>query len=357
MVPGPSSFVSPNVRLDIVGNRTKSVRQPMNSSAVLHTAAHRLPLERYVVDRPVNAQGQYQLELSREFPFAIKRLCFQASQPKPPFTWHAYQEIFVLLSGECRLRMGEVVLKLATGDVLAMDHLKLHAIIDFPGPEIEVIVIRFLPEIVHSAGSVGSDHLILLPFYCQVEEQPHVLRASHADAVAVHATIAQILECYAESNRSPYAVSGSRVYFLVLLYHLARHFKAAERLMDLFSRQQAQTGRLGDVLTYIGEHYAERITLPEMAGKAGLSKAQFYRMFKRAAGMALIDYVTHVRLTKAARLLQETECSIAEIASTTGFADQSYFDRRFRQRYGSTPLQFRRTAASPGQRASLTKDV
>lgn len=318
----------------------------MNPSAALHTAAHRLPLERYVVDRPVDAQGQYQLDLSREFPFAIKRLCFQANQPKPPLTWHAYQETFVLLSGECRLQMGEAVLSLSSGDVLVMDHMKLHAIVDFLSPEIEAIVIRFLPEIVHSAGSVVSDHLILLPFYCQVEERPHVLRASHADANSVHSTLAQMVECYAESGRSPYAASGARVYFLVMLYHLARHFQAAERLMGLFARQQAQTGRLREVFRYIGEHYAERITLPQMAGKAGLSKAQFYRTFKRAAGMPLVDYVAHVRLTQAARLLQETGSSIAEIASTTGFADQSYFDRRFRQHYGSTPLQFRKAATS-----------
>jgi AraC-like DNA-binding protein len=325
----------------------KPASQVRKTLAVLQAAARRLPCERYVVDRPVDEQGQYQLELTADFPFAIKRLRFDASQPRPPLTWHAYQELFLPLSGGCRVQMGEALIELGSGDVLVMDHLKLHAIVDFPRRELEVAVIRFMPEIIHRAGSVASEHLILLPFYCQVEGQPHVLRANHADAAEVQLTLARMLESYAGLNQSPYATSGARVYFQVLLYHLARHFHAAEELLDRFARQQAQVGRMRRVFAYINQHYAERISLPEMAARAGLSRAQFYRMFKRAAGMGLVDYVAQVRLTQAARMLQETDLSVAEIASTTGFADQSYFDRRFRRRYGRTPRLFRQAALPP----------
>ena len=41
------------------------------------------------------------------------------------------------------------------------------------------------------------------------------------------------------------------------------------------------------------------------------------------------------------RLLRETELTIAEIAARTGFPDQSYFDRRFKQAFGKSPRQFR----------------
>jgi AraC-like DNA-binding protein len=46
-------------------------------------------------------------------------------------------------------------------------------------------------------------------------------------------------------------------------------------------------------------------------------------------------------------LLKEKQRSIADIAATVGFADQSYFDRRFRQLYGRTPREVRAAAALP----------
>jgi AraC-like DNA-binding protein len=312
----------------------------MKSFALLRSAARRLPVEPYVVDRPVDERGQYQLELAKDFPFAIKRLQFHADRPKPPLTWHTYLELFVLLSPACRLQMGGADVRLASGDVLVMDHLKLHAVREFPGKTAEAIVIRFQPEIVRGSQTAESDHLLLLPFYAQAEGEPHVLRATDPVAGAVHATLAQLFETQAAGDR--YRQTGARGYFLVTLHHLARHFRAAEELDALHARQRLKGTRLREVFEFLGAHFAERITLPQMATMAGLSRPQFHAVFKRAAGMTLVDYLTQLRLTHASRLLRETDQSVAEIASAAGFADQSYFDRRFRRYFGRTPLQFRR---------------
>jgi AraC-like DNA-binding protein len=313
----------------------------MKSFSTLRRAAARLPAERYVVDRPVDARGQYQLELAGEFPFAVKRLRFSAHDPAPPLTWHTYLEVFVLLSSSCRFQIGGTSVTLSGGDVLVMDHLKLHALLDFPGPEAEAIVIRFLPEMVRGLSSAASDHLLLLPFYCQIAEQPHLLRGGHRAAAAVHATLADLFACYALAEGAEYKQTGSRAYFLVLLHHLARYFHAAERLQDEFTRQQVKTNRLRRLFEHIDGNYGARLALPDAAAIAGLSKPQFHAVFKRATGMTLVDYLTQVRLTHAVRLLRETDHSIAEIATQVGFADQSYFDRRFRRHFGRTPRQLR----------------
>lgn len=313
----------------------------MNSLAALRAAAGELPAEGYVVDRPVDERGEYQRRLAAEFPFEICRLRFAATQPRP-LTWHGYLEIFVLLSSSCRRRMGDATLPLTCGDVLIMDHLKLHAVVDFPEEEAEALVIRFLPEFVRSAASTASDLLILLPFYCHIEGQPHVVRSGEPAAVAVHSALVQLIESYATLARSPYGQSGARAHFLILLNQLARHFQSAERLKELYDRQQVKIDRLQKVFAYVDEHYAEPISLPQMATRAGMSKQRFYTLFKKAAGMTLIEYVTQVRLTHAARLLRESARSIVEIANAVGFADQSYFDRRFRRQFGRTPSQFRR---------------
>lgn len=328
----------------------------MKALAALNRAATRLPGERYVVDRPLDARGQYQLELAGEFPLALKRLVYHADDPAPPFTWHTYLEIFVLLSPSCRFQLGRTRCTLARGDVLVVDNLKLHAVVDFPGERAEALIVRFLPELVRSAGTSAADHLMLLPFLCQEEERPPVVRALEPAADAIHGTLAHVVENYAASGRSPYWQTGARGHFLVLLHQLARHFQAAERLQELAARQQPRTGRLREVFEFIATHYAERISLPQMAAVARLSRPQFHTVFKHATGRTLVDYVTQVRLAHAVRMLQESDRSIAEIASAVGFADQSYFDRRFRLHYGQTPRLFRRgtgrAPATPARESS-----
>jgi AraC-like DNA-binding protein len=84
------------------------------------------------------------------------------------------------------------------------------------------------------------------------------------------------------------------------------------------------------------------MTLSAAARLAGMSQAKFVKVFKRVAGLTFVAYVTHVRVANAARLLKETTLSVAEIANRVGFADQSYFDKRFRRHFGQTPLAYRR---------------
>lgn len=72
-----------------------------------------------------------------------------------------------------------------------------------------------------------------------------------------------------------------------------------------------------------------------------MSKPQLMKRFKKVAGMTLVAYLNHVRLSNAARLLKETAHSIAEIANEVGFADQSYFDKQFKRAFGCPPRRFR----------------
>ena len=313
----------------------------MKSLAHLRRVAARLPAERYVVDRPVDARGQYQLELVGEFPFSVKRLIYSTLDPAPPLTWHTYLELFIPLSRSCRLAVGGTTVELQGGDVLVMDHLKLHAVIDFPDTKAEAVVIRFLPEFIRGFGTAAADHLVLLPFYCPGETQPHVLRKSDSITPQVHRALAQVLDAIAGAASDPYWQTGARAHFLEVLHHLARRFEAAERLGGIFARQQATTHRLRQVLQHIEQNYGSRIALPAAAAMAGLSKPQFHTVFKKATGMTLVNYVTQVRLTRAVRLLRETDRTIAEIALEVGFSDQSYFDRRFRRHFGRTPRQYR----------------
>jgi AraC-like DNA-binding protein len=305
----------------------------------LREAANGLRFEPHKIAHLLDDTGRYEEPLDREFPFLIRLFHYSSRQHTPGMTWHERLELFLPLDGTARVQMGDDELELGAGDLLVVDNLKLHRVLDFQGFDTRVVVISFLPEFVYSLGSPSHDYAFLLPFYAKVENRPHVLRSNDALARQTYAALAELLRCY--FSKTPFFQAGCKAWFLEILYHLARHFQTSATLKSEFVRQQERAQQLKKLLDFISRNYFDKITLAQAASMVGMSQPKFIKVFKRVAGMTFVAYVTHVRLANASRLLQESASSVAEIASQVGFADQSYFDKRFRRYFGETPLGYR----------------
>lgn len=314
----------------------------MISFAALSRAARNIPVERYVVDRPIDPRGQYQLILPAEFPFGLKRLSCRPSDPIPPLTWHTYLELFFLLSKRCRVQMGTHEITVRQGDVLVMDNLRLHAVRPSPGVDTDWIVIRFLPEFVTGLTPAAADRMLLMPFYYEADESPRLVLGDSATARAVYSALVPLLECWRQTNRETHCQSGCKAYFYPLVYHLMVHFGARQGFEARYTRQHSLMLRLRQLFEHIERNYLLPMSLDEAARIAGLGRSRFHMVFKEATGTTLVDYLSQLRLNHAARLLVETDLSIAEVANSAGFSDQSYFDRRFRRHFGHTPKEHRR---------------
>ena len=102
--------------------------------------------------------------------------------------------------------------------------------------------------------------------------------------------------------------------------------------------------RLRTVLREVNANYAAPPSVEDAARLAGYSKAHFMRVFKKDMGMTYGQYVTECRLTAASYYLEKTSDPVGAIAQSCGFDNFSYFNRRFRRRYGMTPTEFRTKA-------------
>ncbi len=300
----------------------------------------------------LDGTGRYREPFDREFPFLIKLFHYTSRRHTRGATWHERLELFLPLDGSARLRMGDDVVDLAAGDLLVVDNLKLHHVEDFPGFDTRVIVISFLPEFVYSLGSPSHDYAFLLPFYSKVDRHPHILRAGEALAPTVASALAKLLPCYFARDDRQFCEAGCKAFMLEILYHLARHFRGSKLMKWEFLRQQERSLRLKGVFDHLRAHFAERITLGDAAAIARMSPAQFARLFKSVAGLTFVAYLTHLRLAHGQRLLLETGGTIAEIAASAGFADQSYFDKRFKKSYGQSPRDFREKRGAAGGKTS-----
>uniref|UniRef100_UPI00266E9969 helix-turn-helix domain-containing protein n=1 Tax=Holdemania filiformis TaxID=61171 RepID=UPI00266E9969 len=95
-------------------------------------------------------------------------------------------------------------------------------------------------------------------------------------------------------------------------------------------------------LKYIELHYAEELSLDELARCAGVSKSECLRCFKFSMQTTPYQYLTEYRLLKASELLVNTELSMGEISNSVGFNSQSHFGKMFKLKTKLTPLNYRK---------------
>jgi len=108
------------------------------------------------------------------------------------------------------------------------------------------------------------------------------------------------------------------------------------------SAYSADIKKILPALSYIDEHYAQDITLDDVARLQNLNPSYFCRVFKRASGSSFVDYLNFVRICKSEKLLAAGEKSILEIACDVGFTSLSYFNRTFKRYKNCTPTEYRR---------------
>jgi len=105
---------------------------------------------------------------------------------------------------------------------------------------------------------------------------------------------------------------------------------------------------------YIREHFLENPPLHEVAAAAGLSPAYFSTVFKEELGESFSDFISRLKVERAAGLLVGSDLSLADVADSCGFQDQSWFSRVFKRYMGVTPGRFREAG---GRRAPELREI
>lgn len=92
---------------------------------------------------------------------------------------------------------------------------------------------------------------------------------------------------------------------------------------------------------FIDYNFSRPIGVEEIAQAVGLSRSTLYRQFMRLLSDSPKEYLTRVRLRRAADLLRETRLSVAAISHSVGFADSLYFSKAFHRWKGCSPSEYR----------------
>lgn len=98
--------------------------------------------------------------------------------------------------------------------------------------------------------------------------------------------------------------------------------------------------RIEAVIKYINENYEGRISIADLAERAGLSPSYFEAEFKRVMGCTPIEYINGLRVDRSIELLLSGNYTIGEIAEMVGFNDIFYFSRVFKSKKGISPSNY-----------------
>jgi transcriptional regulator GlxA family with amidase domain len=95
------------------------------------------------------------------------------------------------------------------------------------------------------------------------------------------------------------------------------------------------------VREFVEAHLEHNIRIQVLAEIVGLSVFHFARAFKQSEGVTPHAYLIQRRVRRVGELLANTNLPLSEIAMASGFSDQSHCTRRFRERVGVTPSNYR----------------
>lgn len=134
---------------------------------------------------------------------------------------------------------------------------------------------------------------------------------------------------------------------VVLLEAFARQLaEFANRL--IIEARPREPAAVTKARSFIRENLTERLTLEEVSRHSGLSPHHFCKVFRKSAGVNLIEYINRSRVEIAKQLLVKACARVSEIAFDIGYQSLSQFNRSFRSVTGESPTQFRRRLLKPG---------
>ena len=104
---------------------------------------------------------------------------------------------------------------------------------------------------------------------------------------------------------------------------------------------ELNSSKIDTCIEYIEQNYNRDISNDELAALSGYHPYHLNRLVKNATGMTLHQYLLNLRIKAANDMLLNTNFSVSEIAEKCGFKNPYYFSAYFKEKMGTTPIQFR----------------
>jgi YesN/AraC family two-component response regulator len=190
------------------------------------------------------------------------------------------------------------------------------------------------------ANLENFDSEIFYMFYVQSKNKITVFGQDHPVNPTLKRYMQESYDEYSEKDICYKLPIRANIYHMMTV--LLRYYCGSKNELDRMIYHNVL--RLRPVISYIEEHYKEKIYIEELSAMINVSPDYFTKMFKESIGKTPIDYINAMKVNAAMDLLCTTELPMTEIAESIGFCNPNYFHKIFKQYMMTSPLAYRKSA-------------
>ena len=244
---------------------------------------------------------------------------------------HRDAEITLLLSGSLHVETPEETFDIKTGDIMYFNPTQPHSCKSLSTENPVVLVIQIDPSfcvsyfpLMRNLFFEKSDLARTIP-----EEELQKLRKLSLNTAIEYfeRTSGFELRC----------ISGINLLIDFMLNHAPYITIPEETYLSVSNYER----RILRIISYIHEHFTEKITLQEIAEREGLTTSYLSHFFKEHLNKSFQTLVNELRFERAVFLIRNSDMKILDISIESGFSDIKYMNRTFLSVYGITPREFR----------------
>nr|WP_239094044.1 AraC family transcriptional regulator [Bacillus sp. B15-48] len=257
--------------------------------------------------------------------------------------YHSHQEyeIYFFHGGSCRYLIKNQIYDLEPGDILLMDGKTIHKPIVSSENEYIRSTVHFCPQWIESV-LMELDAGYLLDVFRKLQ---HCLIRTNENEQSkkLEELICLLDELYRASDNNQFSVAEAemkvlliQILILVDKMRRANSYKKPETKDD-------KTDYVENIVTYVQEHYMEKLTIDSIAKSFNLSKSYLSHLFKEITGFTVMEYIMATRITQAKYMLaMEPNKPLRDISFDCGFESASHFSRYFKSKVGMSPKDYRK---------------
>ncbi len=243
---------------------------------------------------------------------------------------HPELEFLYILSGQMKLSLDNEDFVGNSGDIIFTNSNLPHMTTCLDS-ETEIYLIQF-----KNPSILKNDLKYLSKFLKQQSVPAYIFSVDDPDYSELLVHIKSMIKLHLSKDISNDFYITSHIYSIIGLLYKKGFFPVEESIVNT-----KLINKVLPIIRNINENYKDHLTLDNLAKLSSLNKEYLCRLFKKATGATLTDYLNFVRICKAEELFS-TDINISEISYMTGFSSLSYFNKIFKKYKHCTPTAYRR---------------